>query len=86
MKGILEQAYCQPISTLTAYDMILKMLSAIKMKFLFPRALLGEPLTHADSVRLTPLYGSYEQPFFSKGLKDVIVKVISNPKPSQKGD
>jgi hypothetical protein len=61
----------------------LKRLSAIKMKLSAPATHPPKPLTYVDSARLAILISTQEKPVLCRALKEVWVKVIGDPKPTQ---
>ncbi len=66
-----------------AHDEILKRLSAIEKKLSAAATLPLKPSTYADSARLAMPLSTQEKPVSSRALKEVLVKVIGDPKPTQ---
>jgi hypothetical protein len=61
----------------------LKRLSAIEKKLSAPAALTPKPLTYANTARLAMPLSTQDKPVLSKAVKEVWVKVIGDPKPTQ---
>ncbi len=82
-KNLLELSITQNTSTTTTEDKILKKLSNIEKKISAPPALPQKPTTYADSTCLALAHSTEEKPVPSRALKEGLVKVIDDPKPSQ---
>ncbi len=67
----------------TAQDEILKGLTAIKKKLSAPTAVPLKPSTYADSARLAMAYSTHDKPVPSRTLKELLVKVVEDPKLSR---
>ncbi len=66
-----------------AHDKILKRLTAIEKKLSAQTAMLPKPPTYADHAHLAPPQNVYEKPVPGRVLKEVTVKVLEYPKPTQ---
>ncbi len=82
-KNLLELSITQNTSTTTTEDKILKKLSNIEKKISAPPALPQKPSTYAHSARLALAHSTHEEPVPSRALKEVLVKVVDDPKPSR---
>jgi hypothetical protein len=82
-KNLLELSITQKTRTTTTEDKILKKLSNIEKKISAPRAFPQKPRTYADSARLALTHSTREKPVSSRALKEVLVEVVDDAKPSQ---
>ncbi len=82
-KAIQELSTTQSPSATSAHDEILKRLSAIEKWLSTPPACLPKPPTYADLARLAPPNIAHEKTVPSSALKEVTVKIMGDPKPSQ---
>ncbi len=82
-KNLLQLSITQNTRTTTTEDKILKNLSDIEKKITAPPALLPKPSTYANSARLAQAHSTQEKLVLSRALKEVLVKVVNDPKPSR---
>jgi hypothetical protein len=82
-KSLLELSITQNTCTTTTEDKILKKLSDIEKEISAPPALPQKPSTYGNSARLALAHSTLEKPVLSRALKEVLVKVVDDPKPSQ---
>ncbi len=82
-KNLLELSITQNTCTTTTEDKILKKLSDIEKQISAPPALPQKPSTYADSDCPALAHSTQEKPVPSRALKEVLVKVVNDPKPSQ---
>ncbi len=82
-KNLLELSITQNTRTTTIEGKILKKLSNIEKKISATPAFPQKPSTCADSARLALTHSTQEKPVPSRALKEVLVKVIDDAKPSQ---
>ncbi len=67
----------------TTEDKISKKLFDIEKKVSAPPILPPKPSTYANSARLALTHRTQEKPVPSRALKELLVKVVDNPKPCQ---
>jgi hypothetical protein len=79
-KGIIELS---TTPATPAHDEILKRLSAVEKKLSAPASLPPKPLTYADSACLAMHLRTQDKYVPSRALKEVLVKVIGDPKLTQ---
>jgi hypothetical protein len=82
-KNLLELCTTQNTCTTTTKEKIMKKLSDIEKIIFAPPAFPPKPLTYADSSRLALAHSTQEKPVPSRALKEVLVKVVDDPKPRQ---
>ncbi len=82
-KAILELSTTPSSLASSAQDEILKRLLAIEKKLAGPPLTLPKPSTYANLAHLALVHSVHEKPIPSRALKEVTVKIIGQPKPSQ---
>ncbi len=82
-KTIQELSTTQSPSATSAHDEILKRLSAIEKKLSTSPAVLPKPPTYADLACLALPIIAHEKTVPCSALKEVTVKIMGDPKPSQ---
>jgi hypothetical protein len=82
-KNLLELSITQNTRTTTTEDKILKKLSDIEKGISAPLALILKPSTYANSACLVLDHSTKEKPVPSRVLKEVLGKVVDDPKHSQ---
>jgi hypothetical protein len=82
-KAVQELSTTKTTSAISAQDKILRQLSAIVLKLSAPATALPRSMSYTDQARLAPPQNVHEKLVPSRGLKEMTVKVIDDPRHNQ---